>query len=63
VVKKEDKKEKKEEAKKKPEPAVIPEFRDAITAVLFTPDGKQLVSVGFDKYLRVWSVAWPRRNL
>jgi WD40 repeat protein len=47
---------KKEEAKKEPPPAPK-EFRDAVTAVAFAPDGQHLLSVGFDKYLRVWNLA------
>ncbi len=29
---------------------------DAFTVVAFTPDGKQVLSVGHDKHLRYWSV-------
>ena len=39
---------------KKEEPK---ELRDAFTAVAFTPDGKQILSVGHDKYLRYWNLA------
>ena len=44
-------------APKKVEPVQPTEFRDAVTAVQFTPDGKQLLSVGCDNMLRVWNVA------
>jgi WD40 repeat protein len=43
--KKDDKKGKKEEPK---------EIRDNVTGVAFTPDSKFLMSVGYDKMLRVW---------
>jgi len=31
--------------------------RDAFTVVAFTPDGKQILSVGHDKFLRYWNIA------
>jgi len=47
-----DKKGKKDMGKKEePQPLV-----DAFTAVAFTPDGKHVLSVGHDKYLRYWSL-------
>ena len=45
---------KKKDMGKKEEPK---ELRDAFTVVAFTPDGKQVLSVGHDKYLRYWSLA------
>jgi WD40 repeat protein len=27
-----------------------------VTGVVFTPDGKQLASIGFDRFVRLWSV-------
>ena len=54
--KKEEKKkdEKKKDEKKKEEPK---EIRDNITGVAFTPDNKYVLSVGYDKLLRVWDIA------
>lgn len=45
---------KKKDMGKKEEPK---EPRDAFTAVAFTPDGKQVLSVGHDKFLRFWNLA------
>jgi WD40 repeat protein len=28
-----------------------------VTGAIFTPDSKQLLSIGFDRYLHVWNVA------
>jgi len=59
---KKDKKTDKKEEKKKDEPKKIApvevkEFRDAVTGVTFSADGKQIISVGCDNMLRVWNVA------
>lgn len=66
--KKEEKKVEKKEAKKKNEKKeakkgkggkkkdVPKEIRDGVTVVRFGPSGEQLLSVGFDKDLRFWSV-------
>jgi len=56
-----DKKDEKKEAKKddkkgmkKDEPK---EIRDNVTQVAFTPDNKYVLSVGYDRLLRVWDIA------
>ena len=62
VVKKEEPKDKDKDKDKKPkkdggkkeEPK---ELRDAFLGVAFTADGKSVLSVGHDKYLRYWSLA------
>jgi WD40 repeat protein len=48
-AKKDDKKQAKKEEPK--------EIRDNVTGVAFTPDNKYVLSVGFDKMLRVWDIA------
>jgi WD40 repeat protein len=54
-AKKDDKKgDKKGMAKKKEEPK---EIRENVTQVAFTPDNKYVLSVGFDRLLRVWDIA------
>jgi WD40 repeat protein len=53
-VEKDKKEPKKKDMVKKEDPK---ELRDAFTAVAFTPDGKQILSVGHDKFLRYWSIA------
>jgi WD40 repeat protein len=53
-----DKKDAKKDTKKKEMKKEAPkELRDAFTVVAFTPDGKQILSVGHDKYLRFWNIA------
>jgi WD40 repeat protein len=44
---------KKDVGKKEPPP----EQRDAFIVIAFTPDGKQILSGGIDRYLRYWSLA------
>ncbi len=44
----------KKDAGKKEEPK---EIRDAFTVVAFSPDGKQVITGGNDKYLRYWNTA------
>ena len=51
---KKDKEVKKKDMGKKVEPK---ELREAFNAVAFTLDGKQILSVGSDKYLRFWNIA------
>ena len=49
-----DKKVGKKDMAKKEEPK---EIRDAFSVVVFTPDGKQVLTVGQDKFLRYWNIA------
>jgi WD40 repeat protein len=53
---KKDKKDVKIVKKKDAKAAPPKEQRDAITTVVFTPDGTKLLSVGFDRVLHVWNV-------
>src|ERR1700680_4522371 len=61
--KKEDKKKeekKKEEPKKEDTKKEVQEMKDlaeGITGVAFTPDNKEILSVGFDKRLHYWNIA------
>lgn len=54
--KKEDKKEEKKAEKKDDKPLPPPEIREPVTGVAFSADGKQIVAVGFDQYVRVWDI-------
>jgi WD40 repeat protein len=54
--KKDEKKDEKKVDKKDDKPAPPPEIREPVTGLAFSADSKQLVSVGFDLYVRVWDV-------
>jgi WD40 repeat protein len=55
--KKKDVKGKKDTKKKMTKKVEPKELRDAFTVVAFTPDSKQILSVGHDKFLRYWNIA------
>ena len=55
--KKEDKDKKEVKKKEMVKKEEAKEQRDAFTVVAFTPDGKQILSVGHDRYLRYWNLA------
>lgn len=62
--KKDDKKDEKKDKDKKEEKKIdekkvldLPEIREAVTHVLFAPDNKTVLSVGYDKMLRFWNAA------
>ena len=44
---------------KKEEPK---ELRDSFQVVAFSPDGKEIIAVGEDKYLRFWNIADGKEN-
>jgi WD40 repeat protein len=52
-----DKKDKKDAKKKDMKKDAPVELRDAFSVIAFTPDGKQVLTAGQDRFLRYWNIA------